>query len=328
MNKELISIIVPIYKVEKYLEKCLNSIINQTYKNIEIILIDDGSPDNCGKICDEYAKKDSRIKVFHQENKGVSAVRNFGIKKATGKYIMFIDSDDYVDKTMAEHLYDNLKEYNADISVCGFYFVINGQKKRISKKDEIKILSSYNAIKASYNINEIFNILCNKLFKKELFNNIKCPEGRIIEDLFIVYLLLDKSNSIVVSTKPLYYYLKRNSSATGNKNVNLSKDKEKNEKYCKDRLQGYTEKYYFVKNKYPKMEENYKYTIINVLNGIIGTPKSVFKESRKLVLEVLKAKPSIILSLSFSEITRLIIFLISIRFYQFIYYLLKKLSNL
>ena len=316
--KDLISIIVPIYKVEKYLEKCLNSIINQTYKNIEIILIDDGSPDNCGKICDEYAKKDSRIKVIHQENKGISAARNIGIDKSIGKYLMFVDSDDYIEETMAEHLYTNLKEYNADLSVCSLYCIINNKVTRKTKKDEIKILSNYNAIKNSYTIDTISNVPWNKLYKKELFNNIKFPEGRIAEDLATMYLILDKCNSVVFSTKPLYYYIRRADSITG----------KNSEKFHKDKLQGHIEKYYFIKNKYPKMIENYKYTIINILSNSKESSKELYTGSRALILDVLKTKPSIIFNLPIYQTIKLIIFLVSIRLYQFMYYLLKKLSNL
>ena len=123
MEEELISIIVPVYKVEKYLDKCINSIVSQTYKNLEVILVDDGSPDSCGKMCDEWTKKDTRIKVIHKENGGLSDARNFGLDCAKGKYIQFVDSDDYIEKDMIEFLYKNLKENNADISICSNYMV-------------------------------------------------------------------------------------------------------------------------------------------------------------------------------------------------------------
>ncbi|MBR1540013.1 MAG: glycosyltransferase [Clostridia bacterium] len=123
MEEELISIIVPVYKVEKYLDKCINSIVSQTYKNLEVILVDDGSPDSCGKMCDEWTQKDTRIKVIHKENGGLSDARNFGLDCAKGKYIQFVDSDDYIEKDMIEFLYKNLKENNADISICSNYMV-------------------------------------------------------------------------------------------------------------------------------------------------------------------------------------------------------------
>ena len=116
---ETISIIIPVYNVEKYLNKCLNSVIEQTYKNIEVILIDDGSTDNSGKICDEYAKNDIRIKIIHQQNGGVSTARNNGLEHATGKYITFVDSDDYIEKEMIETMAKKIMKKNADIVICG-----------------------------------------------------------------------------------------------------------------------------------------------------------------------------------------------------------------
>ena len=134
-KNNLISIIVPIYNVEKYLKKCIDSIINQTYKNLEIILVDDGSPDNCGKICDEYAKKDNRIKVIHKENGGVSSARNVGVENATGEYIGFVDSDDYIEKDMYEVLINNLKKENADISIISNYEVYKNKIIENKKKE-------------------------------------------------------------------------------------------------------------------------------------------------------------------------------------------------
>ena len=120
---EKISVIVPIYKTEQFLSKCIDSIINQTYKNLEIILVDDGSPDNCPKICDEYAKRDNRIKVIHKENGGLSSARNAGIEIATGDFSAFVDSDDWIDSDMYESLVKLSDEYNADIAECGYRFI-------------------------------------------------------------------------------------------------------------------------------------------------------------------------------------------------------------
>ena len=125
MDNELISIVIPIYNVEKYIEKCLDSVIKQTYKNIEIILVDDGSPDNCGKICDSYANNDKRIQVIHKENGGLSDARNVGIERANGKYITFVDSDDYIELDYIEYLYTLIKKYNTKISFCKVNVVFN-----------------------------------------------------------------------------------------------------------------------------------------------------------------------------------------------------------
>ena len=139
--KDLISVIIPIYNVEKYLNKCIDSIINQTYKNLEIILVDDGSPDNCPQICDEYAKKDNRIKVIHKKNGGVSSARNVGLINSTGNYIGFIDPDDYIEPIMYEKLLKVLKESNTLVSMCGFYKIKDNKIIKIDNYDE-KIISS------------------------------------------------------------------------------------------------------------------------------------------------------------------------------------------
>lgn len=128
----LITIIVPIYKVENYLDKCVYSIIQQTYTNLEIILVDDGSPDNCGNICENYRKKDSRIKVIHKENGGLSDARNVGINSATGKYIAFIDSDDYIAINYIEELYKAIKKYNVQIALCSYILISeSGEKTKV-----------------------------------------------------------------------------------------------------------------------------------------------------------------------------------------------------
>ena len=146
MEKPLISIIIPVYKVEKYLEKCIKSVLDQTYKNLQIILVDDGSPDNCGNICDNYAKIDNRIEVIHKENGGLSDARNVGLKKARGKYIGFVDSDDYVSNEMFENMYNTLVNNNADVSICNFYTVIDNKniiKNAPALNRQVHFLSVY-----------------------------------------------------------------------------------------------------------------------------------------------------------------------------------------
>lgn len=142
---KLISVIVPIYNVEKYLTKCIESIINQTYENLEIILVDDGSPDNCPIICDEYAKRDSRVKVIHKKNGGLSDARNAGLDIATGEYIMFIDSDDFVEIDMMESMMNNMIDNNVDLVVCNIKYIYdNSEKVKYNQKD--KVLDKYEAM--------------------------------------------------------------------------------------------------------------------------------------------------------------------------------------
>ena len=219
MLDEKISIIVPIYNVEKYIKKCIDSIIVQTYTNIEIILVDDGSPDNCGKICDEYKEKDSRIRVIHKENTGVSGSRNIGLQNITGTYVTFIDADDYIEKDMIEILYKALKEYNADISICGTNDLkSNYELKRQSKCKQIVEMDKKNALKELLN-EQVFTCVCwAKLYNAKLFETLKFNEQtKIAEDLEILYKILDKCNKVVYVPENKYNYLLRENSATKEK---------------------------------------------------------------------------------------------------------------
>jgi len=210
---DLISVIVPIYNVEKYLKKSIESIINQTYKNIDILLVDDGSKDKYGEICDTYMEKDSRIKVIHQENMGQSIARNKGIEKSTGEYIIFVDSDDYIYEEYIDILYNLLKENNADISACGYeYFYedkvsekfVNTDKKKLQNREELLI--SMNTV-----LGEMYVVVWGKLYKKELFNGIEFPNMKISEDYVVLYKLYSKIKKAVITENKMYYYFRNNS---------------------------------------------------------------------------------------------------------------------
>ena len=216
-KEELISIIVPIYKVEKYLKKCIDSILQQSYHNLEIILVDDGSPDNCGRICDEYRKRDNRIVVIHKKNGGVADARNTGISAAKGEYIGFVDPDDCLHKDMYKILFNNIVKYNADISICGFSSV-DEEKKAIGKpkefNSEIKIFSKEESLENLLLEKDYTNHLWNKLYRKQLFMNksITFPKGKIWEDVAVSYLLFEESKRVVYQNTELYYYIQRNKS--------------------------------------------------------------------------------------------------------------------
>ncbi len=212
---ELVSVIVPVYNVEQYLEKCIDSIINQTYKNLEIILIDDGSTDSSGKICDSYAVRDRRINVIHQKNGGLAMVRNIGISAATGEFIMFVDSDDYIDIETVQFLYEQSKKYCADISICGFKYadtkssVWDGEPVTINEG----IVSKRDFWEHFYSDTRIFYVtLWAKLFRRSVWNGVSLPVGKLHEDEFAVYHLIENANTIAVSKKPLYYYVQSDSS--------------------------------------------------------------------------------------------------------------------
>ncbi len=209
-----VSIIVPVYRVENYLEKCVNSLINQTLKDIEIILVDDGSPDDCGKICDKYAKKDGRVKVIHKQNEGLSEARNVGIMAAESPYIGFVDSDDYIAADMYETLYENLIKNDAEISICGLYDCYSDKKVPQFAGNEFLILSNKQALKTAlegikFSVNAV-----NKLCKKDLFSEVKFPKGKLSEDAFTIPKILSKASKVVFDSAPKYYYVHRGESIT------------------------------------------------------------------------------------------------------------------
>lgn len=215
--QEKISIIVPVYNVEAYLERCVESILKQTYTNFELLLINDGSTDQSGDLCDQLALRDQRIRVIHKENGGLSAARNTGIDHASSDLIGFIDSDDYIDEDMYETLYRQLRESNADLSMCGHYDVFHQiPEKQVS---EIKTwnLSSEEAIKMVMEAKVLSVTAVNKLYKKELFNHLKFEVGKIAEDAFIMIRLLDQCQKVVATNEKKYYYVHRENSITTQK---------------------------------------------------------------------------------------------------------------
>ena len=217
----LISVIVPIYNVEKYLDKCVDSIVKQSYENLEIILVDDGSPDKCPKKCKEWIKKDRRIKVIHKKNGGLSDARNAGLDKAKGEYITFIDSDDYVEPNYVEFLYRNIVKEKADISM-GKQYVRYPKKTYNTGTGNRYVLNAHDCLdKLLYS--EDFDVSAwGKLYKRELFNDARFIKGRLFEDTALCYKLIDKSKKIVLDSQPIYYYIMRNNSIT-NKKFNDSK---------------------------------------------------------------------------------------------------------
>ena len=202
----MISVIVPVYNVEPYLRQCLDSILAQTCQNVEILLIDDGSTDGGGRICDEYGETDIRISVFHTENRGLSAARNLGLKHARGSYIGFVDPDDWVEPCMYEILLQKANRTGADVVSCAV---------RVIEKDQIRTSQAENAmfgegeaIKALLR-GTISNAVWNKLWKAELFAGIEFPEGRNFEDIALVYRLLERAKLTVTLREPLYTYRRR-----------------------------------------------------------------------------------------------------------------------
>ena len=301
MKNELVSIIVPIYKVEQYLKECIDSIINQTYKNLEIILVDDGSPDNCGKICDEYEKKDNRIKVIHKENGGLSSARNAGLDVARGDYISFIDSDDYVSNEFIEKLYLLCKKNNADISECNFVRFIDSKEVKLEINNNTFLYSSEEMQERIYSTEASRTVIvCNKLYKKYIYDSLRFPLGKINEDEFITYkAFYNCKEKIAVTSESLYYYRYNENSIMGKKyNIRrldvLTAFRERKEFYKKNNNKGLFEKtvikyqYYLIESfimtkKYIEKPQEY-------LNNILYDAKKNFRDYKEISEINLKEK--------------------------------------
>ena len=271
MSDPLITVIVPIYNVEQYLEKCVNSILKQTYQHLEIILVDDGSPDNCGAICDQYSCVDQRIKVIHKQNGGLSDARNAGLDMANGEFIAFVDSDDTIMPEMIEKLYQRIMTDQSDMAFCGY--------KQVDQDGEIlseyylpdNVLTGFEALKASYESNGVlYTVAWNKLYRKHLFQYIRFPVGKYHEDEYTTYQIIDRCGRVSIVRETLYIYNQRDNSIM-------------QEAYSLRRLDGIEasyERYNYFKKKGGKYKE------LLVLEGNTFTPiffrsKILFKPKTK-----------------------------------------------
>lgn len=285
MNKPLVSVIVPAYKVEKYLDKCVESIVEQTYKNLEIILVDDGSPDNCPSMCDSWAQKDSRIKVIHKENGGVSSARNAGIDAAEGEFIGFVDSDDWLEPDMYECLVENALKYDADISRCGYYVdwpdhtsYVGGMESKITLPDEIEarceMLETYHGTAA----------LWNKIYRAALFDSLRIDESmKITEDWYINYILLRRSKRTVYDAICKYHYIMHGDNATKSYNRSGNMDMLKTISFFEEQENGD-----------PQTADHfvfgYTITALTVMNHMISAGDISCDEYKKAAKCVLKYK--------------------------------------
>lgn len=251
MYNELISVIVPIYNVEKYIHRCVDSIIHQTYKNLEIILVDDGSLDRCGEICDEYGKKDARIVVIHKKNGGLSDARNAGLDVMHGSYVAFVDSDDWIELEMYQKLYENMKYFDSDMAFGGVKEVVFNQNEdekfvKISNYGKIPFVEDNIASMKRYFHSSW--AAWGKLYKASLYEKIRFPVGEINEDEAIVIHLLGRCKKISYTNEVFYHYEK----TEGNGSItmsNFSKKKLAWQKHCADNLK-------MIQNSYPEIEKD------------------------------------------------------------------------
>lgn len=230
MNNKQLTVVVPIYNVDKYLKKCINSILNQTFKVSEIILVDDGSLDESGIIADEYASQYKQIKVIHQINGGLAAARNTGIDAATQKYIAFVDSDDYIEQTMYEKLMTNLENENADISIGGVWIESENGEGYSPYPHNIRKL--WNKLEGLIELNSFkyFNMsFCDAILKKTLFEErkygdegLRFPEGKLCEDFYLMHKIIARAEKIVYTSEPFYHYVQRQNSISRNIKINTA----------------------------------------------------------------------------------------------------------
>ena len=279
-NLPLISIIVPVWNVESFLPKCLNSLLGQTYENLEILLVDDGSTDSSGLICDAFARKDRRIKVIHQENAGVSAARNRALEVATGEYFGFVDPDDWCALDMFEYLYDGLKKYNADISACRYFRVVP-DRQIYSNCDGVDQLFSRDGIITNIVTQFDFRVVFwNKLFCRRLFDGVRFPEGVIFEGLRAMPKILLKVNRVVYRGYPKYYYYDNSESYINSRRLSL----------LLDRPVSFISQYNDLCHLYPELEE---VLLSNFIKGLIDikkrwqyVPRSELKQCAEKLREI------------------------------------------
>lgn len=286
MENNLISVIIPVYNVKQYIERCIDSVLNQTYKNIEIILVDDGSNDGCNEICNMYAEKDKRIKVVHIKNSGVSNARNLGIRLANGDFITFVDADDYIDTSCIEKMYKLCKDEQCDIGIVGTLENNELTNKTNTSGESIDmVLSAENALKEMLNEKYYYGNVWGKIYKTDIWKNIHFNEDTVIgEDMEVLYKVLLKSNKVKINTNErLYYYTKnRNDSATkSNYNKNWEKEIAICENILKDCRENHKDVFPFALKRYIRI--NYS-CIVKILT-YDSENKEVYTQLRKNILK-------------------------------------------
>lgn len=312
-TQPLVSIIVPVYKVEKYLRTCLDSILAQSYTHWEAILVDDGSPDRSGAICDEYAGKDHRFKVIHKENGGLSSARNEGVKYAVGEYVFYLDSDDFIHNDAFHYLIQLAMQYNADIVQCNFLygdqtqFPVVMQQEEISVYDKRSIFTSFRA--------KI--VACGKLYRKSIIDSFSFPVGYINEDDFTVWKYYYRSDVIVITNQPYYYYTYNPQGIMSTqRNVTSARDL----RYFK----AYEERISFFMEKNEKDLEAVSRIQWMKSLVVLASSEGLSKEQRELIMNIYKTNYSALKSLSFKPPFKLSILF---RMFPFAPKILGKIAN-
>lgn len=327
-NCALISVIVPAYNVEKYIARCLDSILSQTYTNLEVLLIDDGSTDSTGRICDDYARKDERVRVIHQENQGLAEVRNIGIREAKGEWIQFVDSDDWIEPETIETCYNLALKNDAEI-VCFQYVYEYESEEYGSRKTNHgdnryysdRIMSGEEAFSVVMMPGYVDVLSCNKLIKTDILDGIEYPRGKTAEDLLTTYKIVIKARTVLFTAREFYHYLQQSSSITHT--------------YKPDQLYNiFNGMLDYIKLAHDrKLNENHSY-MINIMSGVwfrkVAAVSSMIKYGkydREYIANVQKEiRPYVILKSQLSPVRKiqLLLFKFSLRLYAMVYMRTKR----
>ena len=276
-QKPLVSVIVPIYNVEQYLRRCIDSVLAQTYTNYELILVDDGSPDACGKICDEYAARNPKIKVIHQKNQGLSAARNNAVPKSNGEYITFIDSDDFVSKDYLQYLVSLIQKYDAQISAGGFVYQYENRELKQPKDETETVFFSPEDALENMNYAKGFGLTAwGKLYERHLIEANPYPIGKLFEDIATTYKIVGGSTGVAYGNKQIYYWLQRSNSIMRS-SFNPRQ---------LDGIEAAQKQLDYILDRYPKAVPAAKYRLTSKAVELTGTmfasggDKKIFKELR------------------------------------------------
>ena len=321
-----VSVIVPIYKVENYLNRCVDSILNQTYKNIEVILVDDGSPDKCGEISDSYAINDSRVKSLHKENGGLSDARNYGMRYLTGEYVVFVDSDDWIKEEMIETLVGLAMDLKADIVQSGFYYVYETYllyDDRYYSEDMLPIQLNKNELMREIVINErVKNFAWGKLYKTNLIKDLYFEKGVLFEDVFWAHKVMDRVDKYVICHKPMCYYLQRNDSIVSTytfKNLDIIKGLKERHKFIEENYKELINESYKIltktillhyyllnKNRDKDLDGYYRKELRGyIINNYLNIQKAI-KDDKELSNEVKLFKLNYLLSRAYVNINKVL----------------------
>ena len=278
---ELISVIIPVYKVEEYLDECVSSVVNQTYKNIEIILVDDGSPDNCPAMCDDWAKKDGRIRVIHKTNGGLSDARNAGLEIVSGDYIAFVDSDDYIKPDMIEKLHTAIRREDADIAACG---ILSCESEKETAWGCHSVVGSSEQILAMLYDDAAYPVSAwNKLYRRSCWKALRFPVGKTCEDAFTTYQLVHNADRIVMIPEALYCYRIRPGSIMTSA-FSLKKMDEEEAWRCN---------YQFIEKHYPRLKKKafdfYLQRVNVLLHTMSAEDRMHFTEQYRMLRNILKS---------------------------------------